>query len=156
MGKSSKRRREIARNQQIDQQRAQGGVVAFQGQIQTYSGPIPPPEILAKYDQLIPGSAAKIIEMAHKQSEHRMDLERKVVLGELRRANAGLWCAALVSLSILAGGVVCILRGHDTAGAAIVAIDMAAVITAFLVGTVQRRKERQQKAQIQAGLVKPR
>lgn len=132
------------------------GVLLAQAKIEaaTFSGPLPHPEILAKYDAIVPGAAAQIIQMAQKQSDHRMDLERKVIEGELRRAAQGLACAFIMGLAILAGGVWSILRGHDTAGASLVVTGIAAVVSAFLVGTVQRRKERETKASTQAGLLR--
>ena len=44
-----------------------------------YSGPIPPPEALARYEEIQPGAADRILKMAEKQQEHRMALETKAI-----------------------------------------------------------------------------
>jgi len=41
----------------------------------SFSGPIPPPQFLEKYNEIVPGSAEIIINMAKDQSEHRQSLE---------------------------------------------------------------------------------
>ena len=45
----------------------------------SFSGPLPPPQVLASYDKIVPGSAAKIIDATMHQSQHRMELESKFV-----------------------------------------------------------------------------
>ena len=62
--------------------------------------------------------------------------------------------ATIVSLAILAVGARLIHEGHDAAGATVVGLDMASVITAFLFGTMKRRKERENKAAMQAKLAR--
>jgi uncharacterized membrane protein len=37
----------------------------------SFSGPLPPPELLRKYDDLHPGLAERIIVMAEKEAEHK-------------------------------------------------------------------------------------
>lgn len=48
-------------------------------EISRYSGPLPKPEDLAKYEQVLSGSADRIIRMAERQAEHRQKLEKVVV-----------------------------------------------------------------------------
>ena len=40
------------------------------------SGPLPAPEILAQYNNYLPGTGEKIVEVFVKQADHRMQLER--------------------------------------------------------------------------------
>jgi len=48
-----------------------------------FQGPIPPPQVLKGYDQLIPGAADRILTMAENQSAHRRQMETKVVDGQI-------------------------------------------------------------------------
>ena len=41
----------------------------------TKSGPLPDPEDFKKYEEVLPGSANRIMEMAEKNQQHRMNLE---------------------------------------------------------------------------------
>ncbi len=40
------------------------------------SGPLPPPEMLAQYEEILPGAAERILSMAERQAEHRQKMER--------------------------------------------------------------------------------
>ena len=42
-----------------------------------YSGPIPPPEIFRGYEEVLPGSAERILKMTERQLEHRITTENK-------------------------------------------------------------------------------
>ena len=55
-------------------------------------GPLPLPETLAEYDAMMPGLAARIVDWAEREAEHRRAVERSL----LRMAWGGLWCALLV------------------------------------------------------------
>jgi uncharacterized membrane protein len=111
----------------------------------SFSGPLPPPEILARYDQVIPGAAKKIIGMADRQSRHRQSLERLVIESDVRRSKTGLRAGLAVCLTgILVGGSLVYL-GHDAAGAAITAVPTAGLIGVFVYGTASRRREREEK-----------
>jgi uncharacterized membrane protein len=159
VSKRTRKQRELARLRQQGQLQpndaaGQRSITVARAHMETFSGPLPHPEILARYDQIHPGAASKIIETAHSQTEHRMRLEKKAIDSEIFRANAGLAAAVSVSLSVLASGTAMVLRGHDWAGGTIITGVMVGVITAFLVGTVQRRRERQEKAKIQAAVIR--
>jgi uncharacterized membrane protein len=45
-----------------------------QTSVQSFSGPLPPPEVLKRFDEIVPGAAERIIKMAEAQSEQRKDL----------------------------------------------------------------------------------
>ncbi|MFH1760058.1 MAG: DUF2335 domain-containing protein [bacterium] len=50
----------------------------IQVQQASFSGPIPHPQILQKYNEIVPDAAARIIKMAENQATHRQDLEKTV------------------------------------------------------------------------------
>lgn len=39
------------------------------------SGPLPPPLVLKQYDELVPGSAERVIQMAEKSLDHQMSVQ---------------------------------------------------------------------------------
>lgn len=41
-----------------------------------FSGPLPHPEILARYEEILPGAATRIFEMAEEQAIHRRYMEK--------------------------------------------------------------------------------
>ncbi|MDE6052372.1 MAG: DUF2335 domain-containing protein [Lachnospiraceae bacterium] len=52
--------------------------------VSEFSGPLPPPNIIKGYEDILPGSAERILAMAEKQSEHRQFMERKMIATESR------------------------------------------------------------------------
>lgn len=73
---------------------------------QHYSGPLPQPEALAKYDQIVPGAAERIIKMAEKRNgtstRHRERNDQKCNSYDLFRYHicfligvGSLWISAL-------------------------------------------------------------
>jgi uncharacterized membrane protein len=73
---------------------------------ESFSGPLPHPDILAKFEQVLPGTSARIIKMAETQSEHRQALERCVVEGDTRRSWYGLWTGFVIGMTGLIGSII--------------------------------------------------
>lgn len=109
-------------------------------------GPLPAPETLAAYDNILPGAAERVIAMAERQAAHRQMLEKTVVKGGSRRANAGLVLGFLISLAFLAGSVFLIQAGHPVPGTALGTVDVVGLATVFVIGKREQRLERQDKA----------
>src|SRR5438093_9488764 len=78
----------------------------------SFSGPLPHPDIVAKFEQVIPGAAERLLRMAEKQSNHRQSLERTVVDADIRRSWAGLWTGFVIGLTGMIGSVVLGLYDH--------------------------------------------
>ena len=112
-----------------------------------WSGPLPPPEILKTYEEIVPGSGKQLIDTFDRQAHHRMELEKAVIFGDVNRANRGLWAAAAVALAFLIVAAVVILEGHDAAGIVIASVDIGSIVGVFVYGTETRRRERKEKAQ---------
>ena len=49
---------------------------------QHYCGPIPPPDLLHHYNQIIPGAAERILQMAEAEATHRHEIERGVLAAQ--------------------------------------------------------------------------
>ena len=43
----------------------------------SFSGPLPPPELLKQYDEVVPGAADRIISMAEAEQAHEADMGRR-------------------------------------------------------------------------------
>ncbi|RTL48857.1 MAG: DUF2335 domain-containing protein [Sphingobacteriales bacterium] len=55
----------------------------------SFSGPIPPPEILKGYNEVVKNGGERIVAMAEKQSNHRMQLDDYVIREELKQSRMG-------------------------------------------------------------------
>jgi uncharacterized membrane protein len=71
---------------------------------QAYSGPIPDPDSLARYEQIQPGLTERIMNMAEKEAEHRRENDKLIVKSSIRMATIGILFAFFSVL--LFGGII--------------------------------------------------
>ena len=114
---------------------------------EVWAGPIPPPEALQKYEDIVPGAANRILKMAEGQTAHRIQIEKTVVRGDSWRSFLGLIFGFIVSMTGLLGGIYIIDNGHDWAGGVLVGLDLVGLAGCFVYGSRSRRVEREQNAE---------
>lgn len=77
-----------------------------------YSGPTPPPDILAKYEQILPGSADRSFRMAEDNADHRRTWENSILRineqGQKRRD----WMTFALAVIALSGAVYAGQQGY--------------------------------------------
>ncbi len=93
----------------------------------THSGPLPAPEQLARYDEIVPGGGKMIFDEFQAQSKHRRSMERLVVTGDLIRSLLGLFCGAGIGVYMIWAGTRLLQQGHSVVGFSTIA---AAVVIA--------------------------
>jgi uncharacterized membrane protein len=123
-----------------------GQVVTVQQTVQGFTGPIPPPQVLAGYEAVLPGLANRIVAMAERQSEHRQGLEQQVVSANIRHEEIGLWLGAAVAVILAAAAVIVTLAGYPETGAVIGAVDIVGVVTVFVLRQRAEQRELRDKA----------
>jgi uncharacterized membrane protein len=106
----------------------------------SYSGPLPPPEMLKQFDEVLPGLAKIIVDRVEKQSDHRMRLEERTIFEQLSESRRGQHYGLVIGLSGLLTCAVLALMGHDTVAAVIGAMDLAGLVAIFVIGKREQRK----------------
>lgn len=106
-----------------------------------YSGPIPPPEMLEKYERLSEGLANRIIQMAEKEGDHRRSLEtyvQKAHIDHIKRrdyeAKIGQIFAFLVAITTILAGTYAVTCGYNITGTVISLSGLAGIVSAFIYG----------------------
>ena len=56
---------------------------------ESYSGPIPHPDILVKYDSVITDGADRIMKMAENQQSHRIGIESRIINSQSNQSKLG-------------------------------------------------------------------
>lgn len=104
-----------------------------------YQGPVPPPAIMEKLEQLLPGAADRIFAMAEKdqQAAHeaqRMAHERAIQLEKDQHSEAmtALVLAFIVCIIFSGGGILLVLNGFEKIGAALLGTTLIGVVSSFL------------------------
>ena len=77
-----------------------------------FSGPIPSPNAMAKYEEVLPGSADRIMAMAEKEQ----NLREKSIMGAVWVEKVKTSGSVLVSVLLIAAGVYCAILGQPFLG----------------------------------------
>jgi uncharacterized membrane protein len=108
----------------------------------SFQGPLPPPQILSQYDQIVPGSAERIISQWESQSRHRQELEKKVIDSDIKQSRYGATLGFIVAIFTIGAGAFLAYIGQPTEGFAAIITALASLVGAYGWGSYQRRKER--------------
>lgn len=111
----------------------------------TFSGPIPPPDEMERFNEIIPNGADRIMVMAETQSTHRISIEDRVVRSQQRQSGIGQIFGFIIGLTGLGLAYLLISSGHDIAGATIGSTTLLGMVTVFVTGKAAQRKNLQQK-----------
>lgn len=85
--------------------------------MESYSGPLPHPKILAEYEQALPGTADRIVAMAEKEQEHRHNTQNEMIKVESRDSACGMVFAFVLSIACIIAAIVIICMVPNAAGA---------------------------------------
>jgi uncharacterized membrane protein len=97
-----------------------------------WEGPLPPPEIIRQYNEIIPNGADRIMKMAEAEQSHRHTVDQKVVNSLSDENTRGQWFAFLLAISVL--GIAAYLFSIDKDGAAValVTADFLVIAGSFI------------------------
>jgi uncharacterized membrane protein len=111
----------------------------------TFSGPLPHPDILKKFDDVFPGAAKIIVEMAQNQSEHRQELEKSVIASDIKNSKLGLYFGFIIGMTGIIGGTTIIIFESVWPGLSLSLMSLASLVGTFVYGSQGRKKEREEK-----------
>lgn len=120
--------------------------ITMQAVSESFSGPLPAPQTLERYNLIVPGAAERIIVMAEKQQDHRQNLERMVVESNTQSQTQGLWLGFILAIVVVISGAFLIYLGHDVYGLAAIITALASLVGVFIYGKYQQKKELKEKA----------
>ncbi|MCF8092861.1 MAG: DUF2335 domain-containing protein [Desulfotignum sp.] len=108
---------------------------------QQFSGPIPPPDILEKYENILPGAMDRIIAMAENESKHRHEMKKTVVAAEIKAMESeakdtrrGQYCGLIIGVTALISGAYAAVNGAPIAGGLIGTGGVLGLVSAFIGG----------------------
>lgn len=99
---------------------------------QQYSGPLPQPADLEKYDMIVPGAAERILQMAEKEQEKRHKSEAVKVDTAAKLSLRGQWIGLFLALLFAAISVYLATKGFEKLAAAFSAPLIIGVCSIFV------------------------
>lgn len=114
-------------------------VVVVQGQHTVHSGPLPPPDVLRGYADLIPDAPQRFLAMAERSLEHGISTERRAD----DRAAKGLWMGFAALLFLIVGALAAVFVGNTAAVGIFLGTAAVGVIGRFLphLGSVSKDED---------------
>ena len=107
---------------------------------QTFSGPLPRPADFKAYKEVLSNAPERILLMAEKQQQHRIDSEERIIKADIRESIFGQVFAVLLVVLFLAAAVYLGINGHDWL-AGIVATLSATISTIFYLKSTPSNKD---------------
>ncbi len=106
-----------------------------------YSGPLPPPNMLAAYRDAFPECPERIVAMAECAAAHRHEMERADLQGAIKLRGRGQFIGGTLALVGLVGGIYLLAHDKSVAGYALLLGNLAVFGGAFMYGRFFRRSE---------------
>ena len=113
----------------------------------SFSGPLPPPQLLKQYNDVVPNGAERLMAMAERQQNHRQELERTVIEGNVESESRGQWMGLFISIAVIGAGTYLAAIGRQITGGILVGVDVVALASVFVVGKQKQQKELAKKRQ---------
>ena len=98
-----------------------------------WSGPLPPPEALEKFNRIIPNGADRIVTMAEKEQAHRIQAEAEGLSATVAEARRGQFLGAAIAAIALAGAIFTAYIGaHWSVSVAMIGLTILGIIRAII------------------------
>lgn len=108
---------------------------------QSHLGPLPDPQTLASYENVLPGLAERIVRLAERPHEelaqeqsHRHAMERQIVGHTRTYRTTGLWMGFLIACASLAAGLYCAVNGFAVGAVAFLSLPLVGIVSVLVSG----------------------
>ncbi len=96
------------------------------------AAPLPPPQALAEYDQLVPGAAERILAIAERTIAAKTDVDDRLANAEIKAAKTGPRILTGLTMLAFAAAAVFFALGNQTAGTAFTFFAVIMFVRPFL------------------------
>jgi uncharacterized membrane protein len=99
-----------------------------------WSGPLPPPQALAKFDEIIANGAERIMTLVETEQAHRHAQERKALIGDMVDNIGGKILGAALSMVCIGGAIYLAITGaHYLVALGLIGFPICGLIGKFLI-----------------------
>lgn len=107
----------------------------------SFSGPIPPPEILRGYNNVITDGGERIMKMAESQSAHRIRLEELTIREGIKQSGRGQTYGFILGLVGLGLAGLLAYLGHETTAVVLASTTIVGLVAVFVIGKKSQSKD---------------
>ncbi len=116
-------------------------VTATHQRIEGYSGPLPHPQVLAGYDQTVPGAAERILVMAEKNAQHQIDIENKTLDAFRKQQRLGQFFGFGIGIAALSASITALVPGYEYAAMLLGGTTVTGLVAVFVTGRIIGNKQ---------------
>jgi uncharacterized membrane protein len=99
-----------------------------------YQGPLPPPEALARYEQIQIGLANRIVALAEQESQHRHEIDKTWLNKAFEQERRGQAFGLVIGVVAIVAGTVAAIAGSQIAGSIIGGGGVVGLVSVFVLG----------------------
>lgn len=107
----------------------------------SFRGPLPSPKVLQGYNNVIKDGAERVIRMAENQSQHRMELEKYAINGQIKQSGRGQLFGFILALVCIFSTIYLAIKGHEKIAIALGSTTVVGLVSIFVVGKFFQSKE---------------
>ncbi len=101
--------------------------------------------MLARFNQIVPNGAERIVAMAESQLHHRQTLEAKVIGGNVDAQSRGQIFAFILGAITIVGGMILVALNRPTSGLVAILAALSTLSGIFIYGRREQSQERDRK-----------
>ncbi|MGY3931227.1 DUF2335 domain-containing protein [Aeromonas encheleia] len=116
--------------------------------MEMHQGPLPPARAMAEYEQVLPGSAERIMRMAELEQSQRHSMQKEQLAqhkelskGFLNNDRLGKWMGFAIVLAVLGFAAWMADKGHPTIAGILVGVDLVGLAAVFVIGRLLSRDD---------------
>jgi uncharacterized membrane protein len=115
-------------------------------EVSTFSGPLPPPEIVEYYNKIIPDGADRLLKMVEVQSEHRRNCETAGLNASISITKRGQNFAFILSVLGFTSAILCAYLGQPVPSSIIGGGTLIGLASLFIKGYWHKKLEKKNEA----------
>lgn len=100
--------------------------------VSAYKGPIPSPEMLKGFESVAPGAAERILRMAEKEQDHRIEMDNRLSSYYVKAMGRGQLIGCSLVLLLIGVATVLALIGYPTLAGTIFAVTIIGIAIIFV------------------------
>ena len=106
----------------------------------TFSGPIPHPELLRGYNEIVPGAAERILAMAERDAAHQRVMEAAALQAARSEVRLGQWLGFCIGMAVLSTCIAALFLGSPWVASILGSTTVVGLVSVFVIGRLRRPK----------------
>ena len=99
-----------------------------------FSGPLPPPEVIDQYNQIIPGAAERILAMAEQDAIHQREIENAAMTLTAEEMKRGQLYGFIIGVFAFTTCIVALLLGSEKTAIVLGSTTVVGLVSVFVTG----------------------